>query len=222
MQAVKLSRKERELQRHRQEILRLALKMFSESGFHGVTMQDIARESEFAVGTLYKLFNNKEDLYGALLMEKFDELEQVLKKAIEDSKDEIESIRTFVQNLVGLVRKNVRIFRIFHAEIHKAGFAAFGELERRLKQGHARYLAMLAELFERGIRKRVFKSLDPYSLATAFDGMIAGFMMQYFEQGDQYPLDADVIMEIFFGPILLDQPDDREKTPDNANKPSPL
>jgi TetR/AcrR family transcriptional regulator len=70
MQAVKVSRKERELQRHRWEILRVALKMFSESGFHGVTMQDIARESEFAVGTLYKFFNNKEDLYGALLMEK--------------------------------------------------------------------------------------------------------------------------------------------------------
>jgi TetR/AcrR family transcriptional regulator len=220
MQTVKLSRKERELQRHRQEILRVALKMFSESGFHGVTMNDIARESEFAVGTLYKFFKNKEDLYGALLMEKLDEIDQVLIGAIESGKDEIDSIRAFVQNLLRLVRKNVKFFRIFHAEIHKAGFAAFADLDRKLKQGHERLLATLADIFERGIQRKVFKNLNPYLLTTALDGIIAGFMLQYFEHGDRYPFDADTIMEIFFGSILLDQPDCQDKTPDNLNDTS--
>jgi TetR/AcrR family transcriptional regulator len=215
MQDKKLSRKEREFQRHRQEILRVALKMFSESGFHGVTMQDIARESEFAVGTIYKFFSNKEDLYGALLMEKLDEMDQVLMGAIEGGKDEIDSIRAFVENLLALVRKNVKFFRIFHAEIRKAGFADFAELDTKLKQGHDRHVAALADLFESGIRRKVFKNLDPYLLATALDGMIAGFMLQYLEHGDRYLFDADTIIDIFFGPILLDQPDCRDKTPDN-------
>jgi len=64
MQAEKrnLPRKEREFLRHRQEILESALELFSEKGFHNVTMLQIAGESEFAVGTLYKFFANKEDL----------------------------------------------------------------------------------------------------------------------------------------------------------------
>jgi hypothetical protein len=115
------------------------------------------------------------------------------------------------------VKKNVKIFRIFHAEVQKAGCAAFGELDRKLKQGHDRHLTMLADLFERGIKRKVFKNLDPYSLATALDGMIAGFMLQYFEQRDRYPFDADTIMEIFFGPILLAQPASRDETPDNPD-----
>jgi TetR/AcrR family transcriptional regulator len=220
MQTVKLSRKEREFQRHRQEILEVALKMFSESGFHGVTMQDIARESEFAVGSIYKFFSNKEDLYGALLMERLDEIDQTLIAAIESGKDEIDSIRTFVQNLPTLVSKNVKFFRIFHAEIHKASFAGFAELDKKLKERHQHFLTMLADLFEKGIRRKLFKSFDPYLLATALDGIIAGFMLQYFEQGDWYPFDADTIMEIFFGSILLDRPDFRDKaTGDSHDAP---
>ena len=57
-----LSRKQRERLRHRQEILDMALKLFSERGFHNVSMQQIAEASEFAVGTLYNFFQSKEML----------------------------------------------------------------------------------------------------------------------------------------------------------------
>ncbi|MCD4805118.1 MAG: TetR/AcrR family transcriptional regulator [Desulfobacterales bacterium] len=65
----KPSRKEREYLRHRQEILKVALKLFSEKGFHNVSMHEIATASEFAVGTLYKFFSNKEDLYRNLIID---------------------------------------------------------------------------------------------------------------------------------------------------------
>ncbi len=48
----------------------MALKLFSEKGFHNVSMHEIAEKSEFAVGTLYKFFSNKEELYKALILEK--------------------------------------------------------------------------------------------------------------------------------------------------------
>jgi DNA-binding transcriptional regulator YbjK len=66
MKGNKLSRKEREFFWRRQEILESALELFSEKGFHNITMHDIAKKSEFAVGTIYKFFSNKEELYKAL------------------------------------------------------------------------------------------------------------------------------------------------------------
>jgi TetR/AcrR family transcriptional regulator len=217
MQAVKLSRKERELQRHRQEILGVALKMFSESGFHGVTMNDIARESEFSVGTLYKFFQSKEDLYGALLLQKINEIEDALRDSLEGGKDEIDSIRSFLEGLIGLVRKNANFFRLYLAEIHKTGPVVLASIRMEMKEGREREIARLAGVFERGIRNKVFRAIDPFLMAAALDGIIVGLIIQYLEQGDRYPLDADTIMEIFFGPILLDQPDCRDTTPDKPN-----
>ena len=59
----RLTRKERERVRHRTEIIRAAEAIFAEKGFHGATIEDIARRAEFAVGTIYNFFKGKEDLY---------------------------------------------------------------------------------------------------------------------------------------------------------------
>ncbi|OPX36689.1 MAG: hypothetical protein B1H13_14035 [Desulfobacteraceae bacterium 4484_190.3] len=80
----KLPRKTREFLRHRAEILDVALELFSEKGFHNVTMQEISRKSEFSVGTLYKFFPNKEELYRALFLEKAEEF-NLAGKSIERS-----------------------------------------------------------------------------------------------------------------------------------------
>jgi AcrR family transcriptional regulator len=58
MQEKKLSRREREKLRQRQEMLDAAVKLFSKDGYHNVSMLKIAQEAEFAIGTLYKFFRN--------------------------------------------------------------------------------------------------------------------------------------------------------------------
>ncbi|HAO20045.1 MAG TPA: TetR/AcrR family transcriptional regulator, partial [Desulfobacteraceae bacterium] len=52
MQEEELPRREREKLRQRREMLDAALKLFSEKGFHNVSMHEIARNAEFAIGTL--------------------------------------------------------------------------------------------------------------------------------------------------------------------------
>ena len=211
MGTAKLSRKEREFQRHRQEILKAALKMFSESGFHGVTMQDIARESEFAVGTLYKFFQSKEDLYGGLLLEKIDEMQHTFDAILEGDKDEIEGIRGFLEALTRFTRKNANFFRLYLVEIYRTGSPVLSSIGMELKERHEREIARLAGVFERGVKNKVFRDFDPSLMAAVLHGMISGLIIRYLEQGDRYPLDVDTIMEIFFGSILLDQPDCRDR-----------
>jgi len=218
MQNKKLSRKEREFQRHRQEILKAALKIFSEGGFHGVTMQDIANEAEFAVGTLYKFFKNKEDLYRVLLVEKVEGVMSVLVETIKSGIDEMDSLRKYLENVIKLLKKDVKFFRIFLSEIHGTTLNLPIESGEELKNIREQGITMLVSVFKEGSRKKIFKNLDPFLLATAFDGIISSFILQYFIYGDLHSFDADTIMEIFFGPILLDQPDYRYKTPDNPNK----
>ncbi len=56
-------RKEREKEQRRNEIVDVAEKLFFKKGFDGVSMDDVAKESELAKGTLYLYFKNKESLF---------------------------------------------------------------------------------------------------------------------------------------------------------------
>ncbi|MFM1918768.1 MAG: hypothetical protein RLZZ303_402, partial [Candidatus Hydrogenedentota bacterium] len=61
--AQNLSRRDRNKLRNQQEILEAALGVFAEKGYRDASMQEIADRADFAVSTLYALFENKEDLY---------------------------------------------------------------------------------------------------------------------------------------------------------------
>jgi len=60
--AVTAQRRQREKENRTRTILQSAERLFCENGYPNTKMQDIAREAEIAVGTVYFHFRNKEDL----------------------------------------------------------------------------------------------------------------------------------------------------------------
>lgn len=61
------TRRERERQRHRQEILEAARAIVADRGLEHVTVEQVARQAEFAVGSIYRHFASKEELILAVL-----------------------------------------------------------------------------------------------------------------------------------------------------------
>ena len=50
------------------EVLPVAIRLFSEKGYHATSVEEIAKESGMAKGSFYKLFNSKEDLLVEILL----------------------------------------------------------------------------------------------------------------------------------------------------------
>lgn len=201
MEKDKLSRKEREYLRHRQEILQTALKLFSEKGFHNVTMQEIARKAEFAIGTLYKFFKNKEDLYKSLIVEQADRFHEALMKAIEEADDEIEKLRNYVKAKSTVFMDNVAIIRLYFAETRGASFNIRAGLDSEIRERYRHFLETLTSVFESGMEKKRFKKIaDPYHLAVAIDSLTNAFLFLWLEAPERYPYpdDPDVILNILF------------------------
>ena len=96
MEDQKLPRREREKLRQRQECSPRRW-IFSQRRDHSVLMHEVAEKAEFAIGTLYKFFQNKEELYKALVLEQCDQFEAALIQAIETPDDEIEKLRNYVR-----------------------------------------------------------------------------------------------------------------------------
>ena len=201
----KPSRKEREYLRHRQEILQAALKLFSEKGFHNVSMHEIAEKSEFAVGTLYKFFSNKEDLYRALMIDMSKVFHSSLMAALTISGNELEKIRACVEARIKVFMENIDYVRLYLAETRGASFNIKAGLDSDIKIRYNVFLQKLADVFESGIKKRVFKKFDPYLLAVALDGISNAFLFEHFNNPDKHPFDASLILDIFFQQVYEEE-----------------
>lgn len=201
MKTCKPSRREREKLRQRQEILDVALNLFSKKGYHNISMHEIAKEAEFAIGTLYKFFRNKEDLYQALILQLSDRFHGALKEVIEGHTEEIETLRAYVRVKGELFQNNVAAIRLYFAETRGARFNAMAGLEQEIRKRHRKTLLSLASIFERGMDRKCFRPVAaPFHLAIALDSIATALLFHWLEdpQGQPYPEEPDTILNILF------------------------
>jgi TetR/AcrR family transcriptional regulator len=201
----KLPRREREKMRQRQEMLATALDLFSQKGYHNVSMHEIAGQAEFAIGTLYKFFQNKEDLYKALVLEQCDMFEEALTRAIEEPHDEVEKLRNYVRTKSEKFRSNLPFVRLFLTESRGISFNIKAGLNEELRMRYVRFLQKLALIFDRGIKSNRFKNIaDPYYLAAALDSALDASLLLWLDAPERfhYPENPDDLLDIFFRGLL--------------------
>jgi len=205
MEERELPRREREKLTQRREMLAAALDLFSEKGYHNVSMQEIAEKAEFAVGTLYKFFRSKEDLYKALLLEMAETFDDALKTALEGPDPEIEKLRNYVKVKGELFRSNVPGIRLYFAETGGASFDIKAGLDSGIRERYGDFLKRLASVFESGMKRKQFRRIaDPYSLAVALGSITSAFLLLWLEDPERhpYPEDPDDILNLFFKGLL--------------------
>ena len=205
MEEKELTRREREALRHRAQMLETALDLFSEKGFHNVSMHEIAGKAEFAIGTLYKFFKNKEDLYKALIMEQAEKFHNALTFAIDYGEDELSKINNFVRIKGEMYMNNVKVIRLYFAETRGASFNLKAGLDTDIQKMYREFLQKLAAVFESGVKKNLFRRLDSYSLAVSLDSLTSAFLFRWLEDpdGQPYEKNVEIIKEIFFKGIMI-------------------
>jgi AcrR family transcriptional regulator len=201
MESCKLPRREPEKLLQRQEILDAALRLFSERGYHNVCMHEIAKEAEFAIGTLYKLFRNKEDLYKRLILQLSDRFYGALTEVIEGDAQEIDKLRAYVGLKGELFQNNAASFRLYFSETWWDSYIAMADLEREIRQRRGNTLLSLASIFEHGMNRKRFRRIaDPFHLAIALDSISSALLLAWPDKLQEHtgPEKPDVMLDILF------------------------
>lgn len=107
-------RREREKEQRRNDILKAAEKLFLSRGYDDVSMNDIAGEVELSKATLYLYFDNKEELFFAIVRRGTRILNSMIKKAVNNAKTGIDKVLAFRMAYHEFNRDNLDYIRIYN------------------------------------------------------------------------------------------------------------
>jgi AcrR family transcriptional regulator len=154
-----------------QSILAAAQKVFSQKGYHGATIRDIAREAQVAEGTIYIYFKSKKDLLIALFKPLIVETLTELIQQLEGQEDEV-VLRTIMADRLKRALHNFSTYKLFFFEC---------QFHEDLKEQFFREVFLkLVSVFEDYLKRRVeegaFRPMNTHIAARAFFGMYISFV----------------------------------------------
>lgn len=187
-------------------MLAAALKLFSEKGYHNVSMHEIAERAEFAIGTLYKFFENKEDLYKTLMMEKAAEYHHTLSGILSREGDVLAILKDYISAKAAIFADDVATLRLYFAETRGASFNIKAGLDQDIRKLYDELLEQLASTLEKGIRENVLRNLTPYYMAVALEGLTNAFLFCWLEDPERHSYEANipVIRDMFLKGVLAE------------------
>jgi AcrR family transcriptional regulator len=169
-------------------ILEAAERLFLRVGYHDAKMADLATEAQVAVGTLYRYFSSKEEVFASLVARGREEVLAILAAclALPATRPRLEAV---VGRLFEYVEERGALFAIY-AQLG-TGLEAEGRDSTGMEQGCERFLGALAALFREGIESgEIRKGLDPECVAAAFSGTLHAALFAWMRADRTYSLRA--------------------------------
>lgn len=160
----------------RQHFLKASAEAFATDGFHGATMEMIARAAGYSPAALYKYFRSKDELFQALMNHIVGEIIATLEERPPPSISFAERIRWTVTRVASFAERNRALFTTLTREGFGMQVKALCDGECPGTRIHTRVIAASTKLMQEGIEAGALRSGDPESFAIAFHGLIHGFM----------------------------------------------
>ncbi len=154
----------------RKKIIESASVLFSRKSYHEVMIEDVAKLSSIAKGTVYNYFPSKEDLYFSIMQMRMEKLTSSLKEKIKDESSSIESLHSFIVHLYMFMMKYQNFFLMYRKESLNGEHELCSELlelEKELKN-------ILAGIILSGKSEELFRKIDEAFAVDLILGSIYG------------------------------------------------
>lgn len=135
-----------------------ALSLFSNKGFHNVSMQEIADKSEFSVGSLYTFFDSKESLFEGLMNSFGQKIVSEFTEILDGPGDETERLAMFFRYSPRILEKYSGIIKLY-TSVHGSYRIVPLKIHNKNRINEA-IDSQLKCLIEQGIHKGIFRAVD--------------------------------------------------------------
>jgi TetR/AcrR family transcriptional regulator len=197
----RISRRERERLRHRDEILKAAEELFARFGFEKTGVKQIAERAELSVGQIYNHFEGKEEIFRELIEGHLRELHERGTEACAPDDPPLHQLRCRIEAAVAHFKEHRDFLVIYHNENPLA-------LEGMIKEEIRRNREIVAELFDEAMERGEIPREDPHVLAAVLIGAAHRLLDMFTEMDDRYAFDE---VPGILGRMILEPLEERQR-----------
>jgi AcrR family transcriptional regulator len=175
----------------REEILKAAMQMFIEHGYHGLAMRQISEAVGVSKAALYYYFKDKEELFLAILSNYLDEMEIAIEDIRTRDVTRSEQIRQFVEMVLSQPAEKRAIPRLASQEMVQLGATSQKKFDKLYRE---KFIGQLISILQEGMDCGEFRAIN----AEVATWSLLGIMYPYFypAHGGGRPLTAETIQQI--------------------------
>ncbi|NNL66583.1 MAG: TetR/AcrR family transcriptional regulator [Myxococcales bacterium] len=174
-------RRERENALRRDDVLAAAASVFSEKGFQGAQVAEIANLAELSLNTVYGLFKGKEELYEAVIHQAVATVRDRVRSHVETIEDPGERLLAVIDALFTCFDEHRHLLQIYARTTHGLPWRvrqAMGEDSLEIFQGFSIWLRGIAKEAKRAGR---LGALDPETVALSLVGAVTSTAARWVE-----------------------------------------
>lgn len=169
----KIKRKEKK----RERMLEVAAELFSKKNYHEVMMDDVARLTDVAKGTVYNYFTSKEELYFTIMNSKLGHLNSSLKNKIATKISVIDSLHTYLIQLYMFMMKYQNFFLMYQKEYLNTQ----NEFCNELRTLNEELKSILSDIIYKGKKENHFRDIEENFAVQIVLGSIFGAVQRGIE-----------------------------------------
>lgn len=162
-------------------IFEAAVREFSERGYNGATMDEIALKARVAKGTLYYHFKSKEEIFSFVVVEGIKSMQAAISEINEMDLGSFEKIRLICKNQLTLSNDNREFFKVLISQI-------WGKENRQseIRMLLNTYFREIEKVMEQAMSEGVVKKGNPKLMSFLFFGnLIATAIYEIVNNGVQ-------------------------------------
>lgn len=145
-------------------IFESAIKIFSQNGYSGATMDSIASDAGVAKGTLYYHFKSKEEIFNYIIKEGMNIIKERIESTAYKQQDALSKLKVLCRIQLELVHEQRDFFIVLMSQL-------WGQESRQLglRESIKKYINYIQLYIVEAIENKVLKCSDPsYAAYTLF------------------------------------------------------
>jgi AcrR family transcriptional regulator len=159
----------------KEHIIETAMELFAIKGFEGTSIRALATKAGVNVAMVNYYFGSKEKLFEAMVAHKASYMKGKLEEiAADKTLTELQKIDTIIEAYVARLLSQPGFHRVIHQELLVNQREA---MHQQLIGIFVRNTTVLKNIIEAGIRKKIFKKVDPEMTMASIIGTINQVML---------------------------------------------
>lgn len=195
----KLNRKEREKEARKKDILDAAAKLFAERDFQHVKVDDIAEIVGLSKGTIYLYFENKDNLFFSIIIERAKTLYGRLQDASKCEETFDVCLKRFVSTYLNFFREHQAFFKIIHSEKTRMDMESHYKMHDYSSEVLRSLFMVVIELMKRGQKTGLLRKSDPRTLSKILIALLNVYTFQRIILGEEvaHEVEVDEVVDFF-------------------------